>query len=96
MLTHLPRIRNEPACIERPLRLAGVLIEDDDKKSWNAFWLPVGPVQTPLACPGVEPYSLVEWSPLQLIRSLEDFTERAARLPENSPFACLWSDLGLK
>jgi hypothetical protein len=39
---------------------------------------------------------LTLWSPLQLIRLLEDSSERADRLRQNSPFVSLLSDLGLK
>jgi hypothetical protein len=39
---------------------------------------------------------LALWSPLQLIRLLEDSTERADRLRQNSPFVSLLPDLGSK
>jgi hypothetical protein len=34
---------------------------------------------------------LTLWSPLQVIRLLEDSGERAVRLRQNSPFVSLWS-----
>ena len=37
---------------------------------------------------------LTLWSPLQVIRLLEDSGERAVRLREKSPFVSLLSDLG--
>jgi hypothetical protein len=39
---------------------------------------------------------LTLWSPLQMIRLLQDSGERADRLRQNSPFVSLLSDLGLK
>ena len=39
---------------------------------------------------------LTLWSPLQMIRLLEDSGERADGLRQNSPFVSLLSDLGLK
>src|ERR1700674_2300962 len=37
---------------------------------------------------------LTLWSPLQVIRLLEDSSEQAVRLRQNSPFTSLLSDLG--
>jgi hypothetical protein len=37
---------------------------------------------------------LTLWSPLQVIRLLEDSSEQAVRLRQNSPFVSLLSDLG--
>jgi hypothetical protein len=37
---------------------------------------------------------LTLWSPLQVIRLLEDSSERAVRLRRNSPFFSLWSTPG--
>jgi len=39
---------------------------------------------------------LTLWSPLQVVRLLEDSSERADRLRQNFPFVSLLSDLGLK